>query len=224
MRRTSLLLGVLSLLSLGAGPATTGHEARGYPISVAPAAPSGNAFDVYFRHDAVGRAQLALVATTCGTERWTVKTAADDDRQRINRTPRDASIRYLRNRPAPATRPESARVAPVEITTYRVHARLVEYVREADSDYHLVLADPSGRTMIAEIPAPACVARISPLRSAIQTARRSMNAHFAVGTSFRRTDVSVVVRGVGFFDFPHGQTGMAPNSIELHPVTGISFS
>jgi hypothetical protein len=26
------------------------------------------------------------------------------------------------------------------------------------------------------------------------------------------------VTGVAFFDFPHGQTGVAPNAIELHPV------
>jgi hypothetical protein len=26
------------------------------------------------------------------------------------------------------------------------------------------------------------------------------------------------VTGVAFFDFNHGQTGVAPNAIELHPV------
>jgi hypothetical protein len=26
------------------------------------------------------------------------------------------------------------------------------------------------------------------------------------------------IRGIGFFDFLHGQTGVAPNGIELHPV------
>ena len=26
------------------------------------------------------------------------------------------------------------------------------------------------------------------------------------------------------FDYFHGQTGMAPNDLELHPVTGIRFS
>jgi hypothetical protein len=26
------------------------------------------------------------------------------------------------------------------------------------------------------------------------------------------------VTGVAFFDFQHGQTGVAPNAIELHPV------
>jgi hypothetical protein len=31
------------------------------------------------------------------------------------------------------------------------------------------------------------------------------------------------VRGVGFFDRIHGQTGIAPNGIELHPILGICF-
>jgi hypothetical protein len=26
------------------------------------------------------------------------------------------------------------------------------------------------------------------------------------------------ITGVAFFDFKHGQTGVAPNAIELHPV------
>lgn len=30
--------------------------------------------------------------------------------------------------------------------------------------------------------------------------------------------------GVGFFDFQHGQTGVAPNVIELHPVLGVLFN
>jgi hypothetical protein len=31
------------------------------------------------------------------------------------------------------------------------------------------------------------------------------------------------VTGVGFFDRIHGQTGVAPNGIELHPVLDIQF-
>jgi len=30
-----------------------------------------------------------------------------------------------------------------------------------------------------------------------------------------------VVTGVAFFDFKHGQTGVAPNGIELHPILGF---
>jgi hypothetical protein len=30
------------------------------------------------------------------------------------------------------------------------------------------------------------------------------------------------VVGVAFFDYKHGQTGVAPNGIELHPVLGFA--
>ena len=29
--------------------------------------------------------------------------------------------------------------------------------------------------------------------------------------------------GVAFFDFDHGQTGVAPNAIELHPILGFTY-
>lgn len=32
----------------------------------------------------------------------------------------------------------------------------------------------------------------------------------------------VIITGVGFWDIIHGQTGVAPNGIELHPV--LSFT
>ena len=40
---------------------------------------------------------------------------------------------------------------------FRVSATLTEFKLEADSDYHLVLSDGAGHTMISEIPDPACV-------------------------------------------------------------------
>ena len=188
-----------------------------------PASSIDDPLAVYFRHDAVGRAQLSLALSPCGTERWSVKTAADDDRHHIDTTARDTSIRYLRVRRTPSYRPQTSRVAPVELTTYKVRARLVEYVREQDGDDHLVLEDSAGRTIIAEIPDPSCVAHISPLKSAIRTARAHLNSRYSVTSDFKATNQRVVVRGVGFFDYFHGQTGMAPNDLELHPVTGLRF-
>jgi len=35
--------------------------------------------------------------------------------------------------------------------------------------------------------------------------------------------INVIVTGVGFFDSPRGQTGAAPNGIELHPVLKIQL-
>jgi hypothetical protein len=37
-------------------------------------------------------------------------------------------------------------------------------------------------------------------------------------SSFMQLTGQATIRGVGFFDFIHGQTGVAPNGIELHPV------
>jgi hypothetical protein len=181
-RRTSVVTAVVA-----AGAAVTalalcapGFAATARPHSAAIASTASTSSDplaVYFRHDAVGRAQLSLALSQCGTERWSVKTATDDDRHRVDSKPRDVSIRYLRARHTPSYRPPTGRVGPVELTTYRVSARLVEYVREADGDDHLVLADSAGRTIIAEVPDPSCVAHISPVKAAIRTARAARRDH-----------------------------------------------
>lgn len=35
--------------------------------------------------------------------------------------------------------------------------------------------------------------------------------------------VPVHITGIGLFDFIHGQTGVAPDGVELHPVLSISL-
>jgi len=42
-------------------------------------------------------------------------------------------------------------------------------------------------------------------------------------TSFQTANIPVQIKGRGMFDFLHGQTGVAPNGIELHPVLGVYF-
>ena len=41
-------------------------------------------------------------------------------------------------------------------------------------------------------------------------------------SSFHQLQGTATVTGVGFFDILHGQTGVAPNGIELHPVLRLS--
>jgi hypothetical protein len=48
--------------------------------------------------------------------------------------------------------------------------------------------------------------------------------HVAPGSSWRQVSLRVRVTGVLFFDFPHGQSGHAPNYAELHPVTAFSVA
>ena len=52
------------------------------------------------------------------------------------------------------------------------------------------------------------------------SARPAMIAACGQPSSSHFTDLSgrATVTRVGFFDIPHGQTGVAPNAIELHPV------
>ena len=38
---------------------------------------------------------------------------------------------------------------------------------------------------------------------------------------FKLLGGAATISGVGFFDFQHGQRGVAPNAIELHPVLGF---
>ena len=173
----------------------------------------------------------ALIATpyassgSCGVERWSVKTGTDADVSMVNLTNTvPQTISYLYGYTAPATLPANNRVQPAEITTFVVNATLTQYKLENDSDYHLVIQDAQGKTMIAEIPDPACVGSGSPFTSAIQNTRQQFDAAYTVTTSFQTANIPVQLTGVGFFDFQHGQTGVAPNGIELHPILGIVFN
>jgi len=163
--------------------------------------------------------------TACGVERWSIKTGTDPDARLVDlRTAVPTNIAHLRALPAPAQPPLNRRVRPVETTVWSLDARLVRYKQEDDSDYHLVLSDAGGRTMIAEIPAPECVGASSPFLPDIRAVRAAFTAAFHPTTaSFQRVAVAVHVTGVGFFDFKHGQSGVAPNAIELHPILSIRW-
>src|SRR6266704_4145901 len=161
---------------------------------------------------------------SCGVERWSVKTGTDADAGKINLQSTTATtIASLAALPAPASLPSNNRIMPTETTVFQVRATLTEYKLEADSDYHLVLSDGSGHTMIAEIPDPACVGSSSPLLTSIEKARSEFDAKYTPTGSFQTANVAVTVTGVGFFDFLHGQTGVAPNGIELHAVLDVQF-
>lgn len=164
-------------------------------------------------------------AQSCGVERWSVKTGTDPDAGLVDlASPQSNTIATLRSWPAPNPIPANNRVSPYETTVWVINATLTEFKLENDSDIHLVLQDASGLTMIAEIPAPACVGASSPFASGIANARSEFTAVYTPTTSFQTVSVPVKVTGVGMFDFLHGQTGVAPNGIELHPVIDIQFN
>jgi len=167
---------------------------------------------------------LASSTGSCGVERWSVKTGTDADAGLVNLgavTP--TTVATMRSYPAPASLPANNRIQPQETTVYSIDATLIEYKLEVDSDYHLVIQDGSGNTMITEIPDPQCAAGSAFLPS-IQNSRSEFDAAYNATGTFKFTSVPVRVRGIGFFDYLHGQTGVAPNGIELHPVLDIQFN
>ncbi len=160
----------------------------------------------------------------CGVERWSVKTGTDPQAPSVDLISYISSTIYnFQQSVRPASLPSNGRVAPRETTQYRLGATLTKYVRESDSDYHLVIVDSAGRTMIAEIPAINCVGAGSPFGPGISHARAQFDARFTATTSMKTTSTAVTIKGVGFWDFLHGQTGVAPNGIEVHPVLDITF-
>ena len=97
-----------------------------------------------------------VIASSCGVERWEVKTLTDPGARLVNFHAKATAVSALRRLRPPATL--RARNPGVERRTYRVRARLVEFKIEEDSDVHLVIADPRypARSMIVEFPATAC--------------------------------------------------------------------
>lgn len=171
-----------------------------------------------------GECSTSLPDAECGVERWGVKTGADADALSVNTTAAlVSSIGELTVVSAPGSLPDNFRLSPVERSVYVIDATLTMYRLTDDSDYHVVLSDSAGRTMIVEFPHPNCVSSNSPFKAAIESARATFDTNLRATTSFKTASIPVRVHGIGFFDRLHGQTGVAPNGIELHPVLNIQF-
>ena len=172
----------------------------------------------------------------CGKERWNVKTLTDPVAGEVDLlNVQDATVAQLvaLERPAalplgraagPAERQREPQLAgrAVEFSVYRLRGAITLAKHESDEDIHMVLSD-GGQTMIIESPSPDC-AHGSPVAEQIAAVRKAVEERFPAVAEGGREDglnVPVTVTGVGFFDFAHGQDGLAPNAIELHPI--LSF-
>ena len=190
---------------------------------------------------------MTVESPTCGVVRWVVKVGADSTvgLVRLDLPPTPAAIADLGAivPPIQETSPGSgsfgpvydvSRAAPVETTVYQIDGTMTFYKLETDVDYHIVIDDGHQHTIITEIPNPACIlapnpngpGRVlvdSPLAAGIASAREKFDARLQAQTFFQTANLPVRIKGVGFFDFEHGQTGVAPNAIELHPILDIFF-
>ena len=145
-------------------------------------------------------------ALACGVERWSVKTLKD--RPLLLRA-RATTVAHLVSLTRPTTLPATR--MPFERRIYTVVAAVTLDRAEADLDHHYVLR-VGQQTMIAEAPSSLCTGGATAYR------RRQMASTRAVARVCSRARVT----GVAFFDFLQGQTGVAPNGIELHPILGFA--
>jgi hypothetical protein len=163
---------------------------------------------------------VAVVLLACGFERADVKNLSDSQAAYVDLIPRTVEDLILLDPPVWGT---TAPRSSAEFVTFQVVAELVGFKLEADLDFHVVLRGSSGETMIAEIPAPSWV-RGSRAEAEIRSARVAFLKIFGrprKSLTVLETPILVRVTGVVFFDKLHGQTGVAPNGVELHPVVAL---
>jgi hypothetical protein len=169
------------------------------------------------------RSGAAAPPASCKGTRWAVKTLSDKRARLVRLKPRPQTVRGLQRLRPPRRR--TVRIRGVETRTYVVKARLVEAKIQGDGDIHLVIADLTfpAKTMIVEFPDPVCTSA-SKFRPRMTQAREAILAQcgFLPHAGFRMLTGTATVTGVGFFDSVHGQPGVAPNGIELHPVLGFN--
>lgn len=186
-------------------------------------------------------------AQVCGgAERWLVKVATDDNAASIDSSNFAVTIVVDLNKvkkPRGAANAGNSRL-PEETSVVQVSGFLRFIKLESnDNDFHLVITDtadadytpggrgskPTGTSFVADAPDPTCIAGrhgdgpdTSLFQSRLEAVRETISCN--LGNRFDQ-DVSepVVVTGVRFFDFSHGQLGRARNIIEIHPILAIEF-
>lgn len=169
---------------------------------------------------------MTIPVADCGVERWAIKCLSDKDTAKINfDSVTCITVDSLTKIPKTSIGKNSER-QPSEMLLYKVTAAITDYKKEDDGDIHIVLQDTAtGATMIAEMPNPECENIKGTSRAAkYAETRQWLTDHIGnPTTSFKHISFvrMVTVTGVAFFDFAHGQRGLAPNSIELHPILSI---
>ena len=155
---------------------------------------------------------------SCGVERWAVKTLSDADAGRVDFNPTLTTVSALNALTPRCSNLPSTRFTAEEFQVYEVVARVSLVRREDDRDYHVVLEDEDGSSIVTEVADPVCSGVISSMfKGTMINAKASFEALGGVALQGRR----IRLRGVGFFDFDHRQTGRSRSCLELHPVLSI---
>jgi len=182
-------------------------------------------------------------------ERWPVKVGADSGALDISIDPQNAAsttVTAMRQKPRPtglpnkqysgqfeqsihASRADSTESTQYQISGWILGAKWEDSPQTGDDDFHIVISDnPQDRTntMVVEIPNPRYVPDSSPFAGLIGQVRQQFSqkvGNLTEKMNWFAQPIHAAISGIGFWDYSHGQTGVAPNAIELHPVLRINF-
>lgn len=163
----------------------------------------------------------------CGPERWDVKTLNDPDVGDVDfSTVVPKTISDLNALPANCSPPRPTGRRP---RAHGIRGRgVITVVKpETDRDMHIAVADPNNpdKTMVVEVVDPSCPgANTSPDLSKLKHARTMFQDLLGTGDFQSLEGFVVRVRGVGFYDRAHAQTGLSDSCLELHPVLEIELA
>jgi hypothetical protein len=161
----------------------------------------------------------------CGVERWDVKTLSDPDVFRVDLdNVQSTTIRDLNLLPVHCSSLPPPRTFPAEFQAFEVTGRIIVARLEDDRDYHVALADPTDGsfTIVTEIPDPQCSgAATSPYRQTLAQVRTAFESLIGGRSVASVVGTTVRVRGVGFYDFNHGQSGRSESCVELHALISL---
>jgi hypothetical protein len=173
-----------------------------------------------------------LLGIYCGTERSDIKHLSDFEAKEINFTSLQCSINdFLKGDTLtipPSFSSKRIKRLPSEKQVYSVLCYVKFYQLETDNDYHLVCCDSNyNYKFIAEIPSPECQeSRASGYAANYKAARLLLDSLYPLihsGKHWTKYKFPLLITGVAFHDFVHGQTGHARKGIELHPVLFITY-
>ena len=167
----------------------------------------------------------AVTGQSCGIERWPVKTLSDPSATSVDLLSAVSTTIGALNQLTPhCSSIPSLRTYPEEFKTFDVTGKILVVRLEDDHDYHIALQDLSDPsvTIVTEIADATCEGAVtSPFRQLLGQTRNAFNAIIGGQSLSAMVGQTLKVRGVGFYDFNHGQTGRSQSCLEIHPVIGV---
>jgi hypothetical protein len=161
--------------------------------------------------------------------RWGVRTGSDLDSNLVKDHPVHTTVEELAAKPRPKGMEtgteisDDRRSSEVERTIYELEAVIISYKIQVSGSYHLNLQGETGQTIIANCVDPQFVPPGSRWAKEIAETRKKVVARLKPGPTYTQVSHRVRIKGIGFFNRIHGQTGAAPNALELTPVLELEW-